>query len=211
MSGQVGVPLSTHQPISTMKTITVCNQKGGAGKSTTTMLLAMAIAAAGRRVAVRDYDTKQKTATNWVNLITPEHANLFLYDPNESYDFVFNDTPPVLDDNLAGIIKDSDLVVIVTAPSPVEIMSAKVSVDFVDRSIKKGASKLLLFRSVDTRTGLGRSLDEMSVMMGMPRMRTSIPDYQAYKRAALQGWPGLKRHERDAIVAVALELVATAI
>ncbi|MFC1452499.1 ParA family protein [Verrucomicrobiota bacterium] len=45
--------------------ILLCNGKGGTGKTTMAVLLAHALAEAGRRVAVLDLDP-QATARNWL-------------------------------------------------------------------------------------------------------------------------------------------------
>ncbi|PIU18341.1 MAG: hypothetical protein COT18_10740 [Elusimicrobia bacterium CG08_land_8_20_14_0_20_59_10] len=46
--------------------ILLCNGKGGTGKTTLTVLLAHALAEAGKKVAVLDRDP-QGTATKWLN------------------------------------------------------------------------------------------------------------------------------------------------
>ena len=53
------------------KIISITNQKGGAGKSTTTMLLAGGFARKHLRVFVADAD-KQRTATRWAKE-APDH------------------------------------------------------------------------------------------------------------------------------------------
>lgn len=63
--------------MTTTKTIAVCNQKGGVGKSTTTFHLARAAVRSGRRVLVVDDDPQgDLTAVLTAETITGEHAGL---------------------------------------------------------------------------------------------------------------------------------------
>ena len=70
--------------------IVFANEKGGSGKSTTAVHTAVALAAAGARVAAIDLDTRQKTLTRYlenreatarrlgVSLTTPRYGTLGL-------------------------------------------------------------------------------------------------------------------------------------
>lgn len=192
-----------------MKTITLCTQKGGAGKTTVSVLIAMAVANAGRRVGVVDYDPQQ-SASSWISGLAPSHENLELYRDGESYDFIINDTPPKLDRDLELILKKTDLAVIVTSPSPVEVMSAKTSVRFVAENIKDGGHQMLLFNKVDRRTMFGKNLDDIGGMISDIRPNKAyLPACTAYQRAALEGWSALRRKESECIVKVALEIMTS--
>ena len=54
-----GVPRSAH-------VIVLGNEKGGSGKSTTAMHIAVALLKAGQRVATIDLDSRQKSFTHYV-------------------------------------------------------------------------------------------------------------------------------------------------
>src|ERR1043165_457357 len=54
-----GVPRSAH-------VIVLGNEKGGSGKATTAMHIAVALLKAGQRVATIDLDSRQKTFTHYV-------------------------------------------------------------------------------------------------------------------------------------------------
>jgi len=56
--------------------ILLCNGKGGTGKTTMTVLLAHALAEAGKKVAVLDRDP-QGTATKWLNRIEDKTVSLY--------------------------------------------------------------------------------------------------------------------------------------
>src|SRR3984957_6152031 len=59
MQADVGKPLSAH-------VIVLGNEKGGSGKSTTAMHVAVALLQAGQRVATIDLDSRQKSFTHYI-------------------------------------------------------------------------------------------------------------------------------------------------
>src|SRR5208283_25326 len=59
MQADVGKPVSAH-------VIVLGNEKGGSGKSTTAMHVAVALLQAGQRVATIDLDSRQKSFTHYV-------------------------------------------------------------------------------------------------------------------------------------------------
>jgi chromosome partitioning protein len=97
LQATVGVPRSAH-------VIVLGNEKGGSGKSTTAMHIAVALLKAGQRVATIDLDSRQKTLTHYVEhrrdwaqrariaLELPSHftvarANSARVDENEAAEF----------------------------------------------------------------------------------------------------------------------------
>src|SRR5262245_46952245 len=60
-----------------MRRIAVINQKGGVGKTTTTVNLAAALALAGRKVAVLDLDPQAHASTHLGIEASPESATLY--------------------------------------------------------------------------------------------------------------------------------------
>ena len=60
MLAHVGRPLSAH-------VIVLGNEKGGSGKSTTAMHVAVALLNRGQRVATIDLDSRQKSFTHYID------------------------------------------------------------------------------------------------------------------------------------------------
>lgn len=57
---------SADAPLRTVRVIVVANEKGGSGKSTVAMHVAVALLKRGRRVATIDLDSRQKTFTHYI-------------------------------------------------------------------------------------------------------------------------------------------------
>jgi MinD superfamily P-loop ATPase len=119
-------------------TITLCNGKGGSGKTTLTVLLASALAEAGHRVGVLDTDP-QKTATRWIQ----EIGGVALFESGQSYSALLIDTPPRLEcDEFTEAVSRSDVTVVVSSPSPADLFTSRDTVAVLD---KLGARAHLLF------------------------------------------------------------------
>ena len=184
-------------------TITLCNQKGGAGKTTITMLLALALANAGKRVGIVDLD-KQETATKWTRSLGEE--NIEIVRPGENYDVIFYDTPPNLGDTLKAALAESELAVIVSSPSPADLWSTKDTLEFIqDASVSPKLA--LLFNKVEKNRRLSEDLERVAEMVGVSALKNHIPYYSAYQHAVLMGWKALQTKDKEAVLNVALEIL----
>lgn len=94
--------------------ITFANEKGGSGKSTTSVHVAVALAVAGKRVAAIDLDTRQRTLARYLEnrSATAKRTGLPLAVPTfETFDPARGH---LLDDLINGFAGDHDLIVIDT-------------------------------------------------------------------------------------------------
>jgi chromosome partitioning protein len=114
-----------------MFTISIIGQKGGTGKTTTVLGLAVAAAQAGHDVAVIDLDP-QATAANWKDRRAEENPPVVsaqasrlkptLQAAKESgVEFVFIDTAGRSDDSALNAARAADLVLIPSRPNIVEV------------------------------------------------------------------------------------------
>lgn len=125
------------------RVIAVANRKGGTGKSTTTMLLAGALAKDGRRILVIDSDD-QKTvegirameeaasesgALYGVEAIPPRFILDFLHGHGHKYDVVFIDVPRITEDKsnnaMGQLLSICDSVLIPVLGSFVDALSTE--------------------------------------------------------------------------------------
>lgn len=165
-------------------TITLCNGKGGSGKTTLTVLLASALAEAGHRVGVLDTDP-QETATRWIQ----EIGGVALFESGQSYSALLIDTPPRLEcDEFTEAVSRSDVTVVVSSPSPADLFTSRDTVAVLD---KLGARAHLLFNQVQAGTILSRDLEEMAERIGLPTLKNRLQRRQVYQHAVLPGWPSL--------------------
>lgn len=110
-----------------MKTIAFMAQKGGVGKSTLAIHVAVAAEADKKNVLLVDLDLHSKTAYEWalerkystpvvVEASLSEAKQLISQAENEGFDLVIFDCPPYFDDVVKEITKIVDLVVIPSQP-----------------------------------------------------------------------------------------------
>jgi chromosome partitioning protein len=184
-------------------TILLCNGKGGTGKTTLAVLLAHALAEAGKTVAVHDRDP-QGTATKW--LAECESRKVGIYDRAATYDAVFVDTPPRLD-TLTAALDSCAVAVIVCSPSPADLWASKDTAEAIRPHLTPKTRLRLLFNGVSAHTVLARELDHLAKRIGVKALNTTISRRQCYQHAALLGWKALDRDAREELFKAALEIV----
>jgi chromosome partitioning protein len=149
--------------------ISVCNQKGGCGKTTLTMALAAAFAAKKRRVLVVDGDP-QGSASGWsanapeddpfpATVVNLAHAGRSL--PAElkkmvgDYDIVLIDCPPAVDSVIPqAALLVSDLALVPLIPSPVDVAAAAPFIRLIEnaRSLNPELRALVVPNMVQANT-----------------------------------------------------------
>lgn len=183
--------------------ILLCNGKGGTGKTTMAVLLAHALAEAGKRVAVLDLDP-QHTATAWLREC--DGGKVAEYDSATEYDAVFMDTPPRLD-ALAPALARCSVAVIVCSPSPADLWTSRDTAAAIRDKLPTGARLRLLFNGVLSHTILARELPDLAKRVGVKALRSTISRRQVYQHAALLGWQALDPAAREELFKAALEVV----
>jgi chromosome partitioning protein len=185
--------------------ITLCNGKGGSGKTTLSVLLGCALIEAGHKVALLDTDP-QNTATRWIQ----EIGGLEIAAPGKDYGVLFIDTAPRLESKeVTDSIKRADVVVLVTSPSPADLFTSRDTATLIHREGAKGKAHIL-FNQVQPGTILARDLEDMSGRIGLPAFKNTLRRRQAYQHAVLMGWKSLGGEAREELFKVALEIVGSA-
>jgi len=184
--------------------ITVCNGKGGAGKTTMAVLLAVAFQKAGHRVALLDRDP-QGTATRWIR----ETREVELAQPGVDYRIQVIDTPPQLESPLLlQSLAEADCVLLVSSPSPADLWTSQDSVAVIRAHLRPGCQARILFNQVQPRTVLGKDLASLAHRIGLTPLTTHVSRRQAFQHSALLGWRALDSESRQELLHVALELAA---
>ena len=132
------------------RTITVAQQKGGSGKTTLAVHLAVHLLRAGRSVAVVDTDP-QGSLGRWfmTRLERMEGAPGLDFSTasawgvgyevgklKRDHDVVLVDTPPKADSDLRPALREADLVLVPVAASALDLWATESVLDLVDRARK---------------------------------------------------------------------------
>jgi chromosome partitioning protein len=182
-------------------------KKGGAGKTTSSLLVAEALRQAGNHVAVHDFD-KQGTSTK---SITFSGSEVELAIPNNHYTYIVFDTPPNLEHSTTHLaVKEADVIVIVTGQTVVDFWEVTEAVKFAQDTNPRAAVRVLVNR-VKSGTILARSVDASVAQLNVRALKTQIPDRQVFAHfVGGGGWNVLDRAAQVLAGKLALEIVSLA-
>ncbi|MBF0395700.1 MAG: ParA family protein, partial [Desulfobacterales bacterium] len=154
-----------------MKIISLANQKGGCGKSTIALNLAMNFASRGKRVILLDTDPQQSCVETLerrsekpikvIPIFSDIHLEVQSY--QDTTDYVVIDTPPHDGATMASTVICSDLVIIPVQDSPLDIRSTKITVDLVKEAqeINKTLKVYFLLSRIQPKTIRAKELAEL--------------------------------------------------
>jgi chromosome partitioning protein len=180
--------------------ITPLAKKGGAGKSTVSVLIYEALRQAGKTVSIRDWDA-QGTSSKALELITGK-ANA----PSDSDQVVIYDTPPSLDHTAtATAVRNATLVLVVTSPSPADIWEAEEAIQFAKKKNPKAHVRVML-NKVRKSTILGKMVDESVQGLSVKPLPSILSTRECYQHAIAQGWKALDSAARQEVLQFALHL-----
>jgi len=183
--------------------ITLCNGKGGTGKTTLAVLLAYGLAESGKRIALLDLDP-QGTARKWLKEY--DDSKVTEYEPGQDYDAVFIDTPPRLE-ALPAALASCSVALIVCSPSPADLWTTQTTAAAIRPHLPKGARLRLLFNAVLHHSVLARDLPALAERIGVKALVATISRRQCYQHSALLGWRALDTAAREEIFKAALEVI----
>ncbi len=113
MTNQLPVPLTVP------RILAVCNQKGGVGKTTTSVNLATALSAVGRRVLLVDLDPQGNASTGLGIKRSTIHKS--------TYDVLFNESP------IQDIVMETRVPKLYVAPSTIHLSGAEIELVGAER------------------------------------------------------------------------------
>ncbi|MDE8346842.1 MAG: ParA family protein [Acidocella sp.] len=180
------------------KVIAVAQQKGGSGKTMLTAQFAVAMAAAGSRVAALDIDPQGSLAA-WGRLRAgAAKAGAAVDVTNVSgwrlaaeverlkaaYDFVLIDTPPVIDSDARRAIRGADLVLIPMNPSPPDLWAAEGTLKL---AVEEKRRVVLMFNRAAANSRLRRRMETEIAARKLVLLTEAIGNRAAFANAFAEG------------------------
>ncbi|HEV8015363.1 MAG TPA: ParA family partition ATPase [Stellaceae bacterium] len=179
--------------------ITIAQQKGGAGKTTLAIHLALVWAAAGQRVSLVDIDP-QASLSSWFQLrhqrlaagATPIEVAAVsgwrvageVERQAREHDIVLIDSPPHAETEARVAVRAGRLVLVPVQPSPIDLWATKPILDLA-RAEKTPA--LLVLNRVPARANLTGILRDAFVALEVPLAETQIGNRVALAAAINEG------------------------
>lgn len=141
----------------------VLSQKGGAGKTTLALHLAVAAIEAGRTVLVIDLDPQQ-SAVKWANIrekdapkvlpaVMPELAK-YLAEVAKRFDLVLIDTSPRADRDCIEVCRKAQLIVLPVRPALLDVVALEETMRLIELAGQTPKAAIVL-NAVATRTSEG--------------------------------------------------------
>ena len=153
------------------KVITVAQQKGGAGKTTVAIHLALAWHHAGRRVALIDIDP-QESLSQWfalrkagpvVTTVAGWRASPEIDRARQAADLVVVDSPPHAETEAKTAIRSADLVVIPIQPSPLDLWASRPTIELARQERRR---VVLVLNRVSPRSAIAVEMADAASKLG---------------------------------------------
>ena len=176
--------------------IALCNQKGGAGKTTLAIHLAHAIALSKKRVLIVDSDP-QGSASGWA--AAREEASPFpviqmardslhrdLPAIAADYQHCIIDTPPRVSALARSAILASDLVIVPVQPSSYDVWAAGETVQLIQEAqqFKPDIKAVFIINRRITGTAIGKEIEGALAEMPFPILKTVIAQRVAFAESS---------------------------
>jgi chromosome partitioning protein len=167
-----------------MKTIVVAQQKGGVGKTTLALNIALYFARNGANVAIADADA-QGSLTASADMIEGLHLVSLseVLEGKTSADLIVIDTSPRNDADLPKVLKLADFVLIPVKPGYLDVLALKDTQAILNSAgIKKAG---IVLNMVQHRNAVTREVQELLQSFTIPVMASQVFQRVAYTRSTM--------------------------
>jgi chromosome partitioning protein len=178
-----------------MKTVSVLSRKGGSGKTTVSVSLAVAAQQAGLKTVLADVDPMRSAAVVLAN--RQDAASLLLETTagklravqdacrRKGCDLLIIDSPPAPESEVARAVEISDLCLAVARPSALDIAAAAETIRLILRRKRRGL--IVLNQCPPLRSGVEATLTRAALdkleFAGLPVASTKLRSRIAYQHA----------------------------
>ncbi len=187
--------------------VTVAQQKGGAGKTTMALQLAVAWQKQGHKVALIDIDP-QGSAGAWSHMrarvladqyegpevvaitgwrMVGELSRLKQY----GFDIILIDSPPRAEAEVSIAVRSSDIVVVPLQASPMDLWATKPTLQFCFR---EKVPALLVMNRINLRTNLAAKMIEEAKLLGAEVSNATIGSRVAFQASLAEGKGVVESH-----------------
>lgn len=179
------------------KIITVAQQKGGSGKTTLAVNLAVGLARAGHSVALMDTDP-QGSAGRWfmTRLDWQSEPDLDFstasawgvsYEARKlaaAHDYLIIDTPPKADSDLRPALRESDLILVPVATSHLDLWAVE---DVLELANRAGRPSMIVMTRARPGTRLSQEVARIAHELDSPVANHALANRVAYAETLGQG------------------------
>ncbi len=179
------------------KVITIAQQKGGAGKTTVAAQLAVAFAAAGKRVAIVDIDP-QASLADWHRLrngagvrypidlseVAGYRVSTEITRVKDNHDIVVIDSPPHAETEAKLAVRAADLVVVPVQLSPMDIWATGPTVQLAQSA---GVPVVIVLNRVPPRANIVQIMRGRLAEQELPVAQTTLGNRVAFAASMLEG------------------------
>ncbi len=207
------------------KVVTVAQQKGGSGKTTLAVNLAVAFQKRGKRVALLDTDPQGSLGRWFLARRDAGAAEGLEFSTSSAWgvsyeceklrkiaDFIIIDTPPKVDADLRPALREADLVLVPVASSHVDLWATDGVLDLARR---EGKSAVIVLNRVRAGTRLSADVAAAAAGLGADVAVATLANRVVYAetlgqgRAGPEGGGAAARTEVDALASEVVSLLST--